>query len=49
LKLGSSKDKQAKIVRISSPIPAHPPKEILEKSRFFDKKGKKPISTNKVP
>jgi len=48
LKLGFSKDKQAEIVRIPPPIPAYPSKEILEKLRFFDKKGKKPISTNQA-
>ena len=41
LKADSSKDKQAEIIKISPSILAHPPKEILEKSKFFDKKDKK--------
>jgi len=42
-------NKQIEIVRISLLISVCPPKEILEKSRFFNKKGKKSMSTNKVP
>jgi len=37
---GSSKDKTAEIVKLSSLISAHSSKEVLEKSRFFGK-GKK--------
>jgi len=48
LKLDSFKNKQTEIVGIPLPILAHPLKKILEKSRFFNKKGKKPISINKV-
>jgi len=48
-KAGSLKDKQAEIVRISSPIPACSLKEILEKFKFFDRKGKKPMNINKAP
>jgi len=42
-----SKNKAAKIVRISSSIPVHPSKEVLEKSKFFSK-GKKPMATVKT-
>ena len=35
----SNKNKQAKIVQIPSPIPPRPFKKILEKSKFFKKKG----------
>jgi len=49
LKAGFSKDKQAEIIRIPPFIPACPSKEILEKSNFFDRKGKKPMNTNKAP
>ena len=42
-----SKDKVAKIVRLSLPIPACPPKEVLEKSKFFGKRKKSDNSQNK--
>jgi len=42
-----SKDKAAEIVRISSSIPVHPSKEVLEKSKFFSK-GKKPMAIVKT-
>jgi len=44
---GSSKNKTAKIVKLSSLISAHLSKEVLEKSRFFGK-GKKPMSIYKA-
>jgi len=47
-KAGPSKDKQAKIVRISSPIPTHSLKKVLEKSKFFDRKDKKSMNINKA-
>ena len=43
-----SKDKVAEIIKLSSPISVHSPKEILEKSKFFGK-GKnfmKTVNTN---
>ena len=49
LKAGFSKNKQAEIIRIPPFIPVCPSKEILEKSNFFDRKGKKPMNTNKAP
>ena len=39
-----SKDKVAEIIKLSSPISVHSPKEILEKSKFFGK-GKKFMKT----
>ena len=48
-KVRSSKDKQVEIVRIPSPILACSPKEILEKSKFFDRKDKNPMNINKAP
>jgi len=43
-------DKKAKVVRLPPFIPAYPPKEVLEKSKFFGKeKRKKLISMNKAP
>lgn len=47
-KAGPSKDKQAEIVRISSPIPTHSLKKVLEKSKFFDRKDKKSMNINKA-
>jgi len=40
------KDKQAEIVKLLPPIPARPPKEILEKLKFF-KKGNKSVENVK--
>jgi len=38
LTLGAPKGKVAKIIKLSSPIPIHSSKEVLEKSKFFDKR-----------
>ena len=48
-KAGPSENKQAEIVRISPSIPVYSLKKVLEKSKFFDKKCRKPINTNKAP
>ena len=44
---GLSKDKVVEIVKLLSPIPIYPSKEILEKSKFFGK-GKKKATVNKA-
>jgi len=50
LNSGFSTDKKAEVVRLPPSIPAYPPKEVLEKLKFFGKeKEKKSMSINKVP
>jgi len=44
---GSSKDKAVETFKLPPPIPTHPSKEILEKSKFFGK-GKKKMIMNKA-
>jgi len=49
LNSGSSTDKKAEVIRLPPSIPTHPPKEVLEKLKFFGKeKRKKPMFMNKV-
>ena len=38
------KNKSAEIIRLSPSISARPPKKVLEKSKFFKKKGNKPAA-----
>ena len=42
-----SKEKQVKVVKIPPPILARLPKEVLEKSKFFNKRGKKANKSEK--
>ena len=44
----SSKDKAVEIIKLPPPIPAHPSKEVLKKSKFFSKE-KEPMTMNKAP
>jgi len=43
---GKYKGKAVKIVKLSPPIPVHPPKEVLEKSKFFGKGKKSTTATS---
>ena len=43
-----SKEKQVKVVKIPPPILARLPKEVLEKSKFFNKRGKKANKSEKL-
>ena len=42
-----SKDRQVEVVKIPSLILARPPKEVLEKSKFFNKRGNKANESEK--
>ena len=42
------KDKQVEVVKISPLIPARPSKKVLEKSKFFNKRGKKANKSEKL-
>ena len=45
-KESSNPGNSTKISRIPSPIPSRPSKKALEKSKFFQKKDKKPVKNN---